>query len=231
MTEPINILCVMKSGGGYNLKHVDRLADMVKENIGDTPYTFNCLTDLVRKESIIDNIQFIPLEYGWPGWWSKVEMFDPGLFEGERILYIDLDVLITGSLKDIASYKGDACICRGFSDHYPTQSIVNFKSGYFKKIWKTFNEDPKKWIKDGNLRMAPHFGDRVLFTKLVYPKVDFFQDLYPGQVVSFRHHCRDGLPSDARVVQFHGNPKPWDVKGNKPSQEWIVKLRERYGEG
>jgi len=28
--------------------------------------------------------------------------------------------------------------------------------------------------------------------------------------VSYKVHCRAGVPAGARVVCFHGRPKPWD---------------------
>lgn len=32
-----------------------------------------------------------------------------------------------------------------------------------------------------------------------------------SNVVSWKVHCRDGIPSGADVVCFHGKPRPWEV--------------------
>jgi hypothetical protein len=38
-----------------------------------------------------------------------------------------------------------------------------------------------------------------------------WQDELPGQFVSYKVHCSEGVPNDARVVVFHGTPRPWDT--------------------
>jgi len=37
------------------------------------------------------------------------------------------------------------------------------------------------------------------------------QDIVPGQLVSFKAQCSDGVPDDARVVFFHGLPRPHET--------------------
>jgi hypothetical protein len=45
------------------------------------------------------------LIHGWPGSWSKIELFRPNLLRG-RMLYFDLDVMMTGSLDALTDYRG-----------------------------------------------------------------------------------------------------------------------------
>jgi hypothetical protein len=50
-------------------------------------------------------------------------------------------------------------------------------------------------------------GDQTLVERLI-PDADRLQDLYPGQLVSYKvHHCHAGVPTGARVVCLHGKPK------------------------
>ena len=48
-------------------------------------------------------------------------------------------------------------------------------------------------------------------------KVEYF-DI--NHMKSYKYHCGDGLPDDARVVCFHGRPKPADV-----SDGWVKQCR------
>nr|WP_145924153.1 hypothetical protein [Halomonas elongata] len=39
-----------------------------------------------------------PLAHGWPGWWSKLELFRP---HGGDLLYLDLDTVVRGDLQPL----------------------------------------------------------------------------------------------------------------------------------
>jgi hypothetical protein len=71
---------------------------MVARNLS-IPHEFVCLTNVN-----IDGVHTIPLRHRWPGWWSKIELFGPALRSADRVMYLDLDVLITGSLDEMASH-------------------------------------------------------------------------------------------------------------------------------
>jgi hypothetical protein len=40
----------------------------------------------------------------------------------------------------------------------------------------------------------------------------YWQDMAPSAVVSFKKHCAGGVPAGARVVCFHGKPRPWEAR-------------------
>jgi hypothetical protein len=43
--------------------------------------------------------------------------------------------------------------------------------------------------------------------------IDRWQELVPDQVFSYKAHIRDrAVPPSARVVCFHGKPRPWEVE-------------------
>ena len=50
----------------------------------------------------------------------------------------------------------------------------------------------------------------------------FWQDLLPGQVVSYKNHIRgkEKFPARARVVCFHGKPRPWGVNENWAAKQY-----------
>lgn len=207
----INALCVLRSGGAYTPKHVQRLHHQWKQHF-DGDYNFVCLNDVLSETTHIDGVDYIPLAFDWPGWWAKVEMYRPDLEGLGRILYMDLDNTIVGDMSEIAAYDGTAAAPSDFNyPSLPSSCIINFAPGAMRHLWDTFMSDRKYWMTEGDKKRAPHYGDQILLTKVYGPSIDRFQDLVPGQVLSYKRDCRDGVPQGARIIQFHGTPKPWDV--------------------
>ncbi len=136
-------------------------------------------------------------------------MFDPTL-EG-RILFIDLSTTIVGSLDEMAGQSG-ICITKDFYHGTPSQSILLYDGGDFAISFERFREDPDEWIALGDKHRAPDFYDQVLMNHTPIPHMRYWQDVLPGQVVSWRLHCAQaGVPEGARIIKFHGSPKPWEV--------------------
>ena len=75
---------------------VVKLQNMVQRNL-PIPHRFVCLSNAEVP------CEKIPLEHNWPGYWSKIELFRPGLFE-DRVLYLDLDVLVLDDLTPIVEF-------------------------------------------------------------------------------------------------------------------------------
>jgi hypothetical protein len=211
----ITVLAVLRSGGVYTPEWVDRLRDGVRRNL-TLPHRFVVLSDIY-----VPGVATIGLQHDWPRWWAKVEMFSPWVEKLGRILYLDLDTVVTGNIDGFAAYDGEACIARDFNFGVPTQLAVNYAPGAYRHLWDAFMSDPERWMADGDKMIAPHFGDQVLMTKAHMPRPSvFWQDVLPGQLVSYKVDCRRGdLPSNARLVALHGKPKQCDF----PDGHWISK--------
>jgi hypothetical protein len=54
-------------------------------------------------------------------------------------------------------------------------------------------------------------GDQLLLETHYLHTAARWQDAVPGQVVSYKVHCQKGVPPDARVICFHGAPRPFAV--------------------
>jgi hypothetical protein len=207
----ITALCVLRSGGEYKVEHVVRLHGQWAAHY-DKPYRFVCLNDVHDAEITLDEVEYVPLKYDWPRWWAKVEMFSPDMERFGRMFFMDLDNTICGDMSDLAGYDGTACVTSDFNWlDCPSQSVLNFAPGTMHHLWDTFMQDPAEWMKQGDRRIPPHYGDQILMTKVYGKDIDRWQDLFPGQVVSYKKHCKTGVPENARIIQFHGKPKPWDV--------------------
>ena len=91
------VACVLKSGGEYEVKHVMALRDQILSHSPDADIV--CLSDV---DFTLHFVRRVPLTHGWPGWWSKLELFRPGALPvGERVLYLDLDTTIVGPIDDL----------------------------------------------------------------------------------------------------------------------------------
>jgi hypothetical protein len=83
---------VLRSGGkvGYDATWVERLQNMLRRNISQS-FEMVCLSDVDVP------CRRVELEPAGPGYWSKLQLFRPGLFAGP-VLYFDLDTVICGNL-------------------------------------------------------------------------------------------------------------------------------------
>jgi len=136
------------------------------------------------------------------GYYNKLYLFKSGVLT-DQTLFVDLDTLIVGNIDEIATYDGSFCILRDFHQnlHYGS-GLMLFDPATAHHVWDTY-------VAEG----CPMFkmGDQAFIEKMM-PDADFFQDRLPGQVVSYKVHCRKaGIPSYARIVCFHGSPRPHEV--------------------
>lgn len=98
----LTVACVLWMGDfegrRYGPEWVYRLREMVFQ-WGLRSDRFVCLSNVD-----IPGVEVIPLKTDWPGWWAKVELFDPRNDLGKRVLYLDLDVFITGDMRPIEEF-------------------------------------------------------------------------------------------------------------------------------
>jgi len=197
----------MCTGTAYDPYYVQRLKGSVAENL-TIPHRFVCITE--------HDIPFVPLTMipptPWPGWWGKLGLFRPGV-AAERNLWLDLDVVVTGSLDELVERYGDcelACPANwAASGHGGCQSSVMLWNGKLHAPYELFDPKDARWppVNDGGL-----WGDQEFITRLKDRGVINVTHTDETLVRSYKYHCRNGLPDNCRVVVFHGQPKPADVQ-------------------
>ena len=96
----MNFVCVLrkdaptkKSPGFYDKEWVNKLHRAIQRNY-DKPFKFFCLSNVQT------DVETIPLITNWKGWWSKIELFRPNLFQGP-VTYIDLDIVICNNITSL----------------------------------------------------------------------------------------------------------------------------------
>lgn len=181
------VACVLRSGGVYTPEYVHRLKQGVNQYLPG--HDFVCFSD-------VDVPNRIPLVTDWPGWWSKLEMFREPM---GKVLYMDLDTIIQGSLEEIASYPHKFTMLQDFMCDRFASGVMAW-DGDHSHIFREF--DPEM-IPDYR---GPRHGDQAYISERVNPET--FQSLFPGQIVSRKIH-KDR--SSARVICYHGKPKPHET--------------------
>jgi hypothetical protein len=164
---------------------------------------FECLTDID-----IPGVKCTPLKRKWPGWWSKLELFDPEL-PGD-FLFVDLDTVITGPLDDILAVNKLTLLRDFYRDGKKLKEGLGGGLMYLPHkarhpVWDDFTANPTL-----SMRLFSR-GDQFLFEQHYLSTAARWQDVVPDQVISYKVHCVHGIPEEARVVCFHGKPRPWEV--------------------
>lgn len=169
-----------------------------------------------------DFATYLEAPKGAIGWWVTLSIFKPGMLpRGERCVYFDLDMIPVGEL-DYLHYTGPFSMLRdpNFADHV-NSSVTMWTAGEADKVWEI-------WEAAGMPKMDPkrnHPGGDQYWTEQVmgFQNIVKLQDIYPGQVVSYKEDCRpiDRLPDNARMLMFTGIPKPHQLGG------WVGELWNR----
>lgn len=135
----LTVACVLVRGNvPYTPDYVLRLSRMVKRGLGGIPHRMVCLTD--QPDAMPPDVTPIKISLppGLFGWWAKVELFNPAHgFQG-RMLYLDLDVLVAGSLDVIVDYPAWFAIV--------PDGAPNFKPSNGLRVVKLYNRDRKSVV-------------------------------------------------------------------------------------
>ena len=211
MSAPLTVLTVYSPSATFTPEYVYRLKAGVEANLS-IPHKFVCLTD-----HPVPGVDCLPLELGLSAYWAKPEIFRPTLPFG-RTLFLDLSCVVTGSLDEIAAQEG-IVITEDWYHGGPSQSVLLYDVGDFAETWSEFKQFPDHWMARGNAHVAPDFYDQVLMNHTKTPAMKYWQDVLPGQLVSYKIH---GVPDGARLVKFHGRPKPHEVNWLQPEERQAV---------
>jgi hypothetical protein len=203
------VLCVCRSGAEYNAEWVNKLKAGVSRNL-TVPFEFKCLSDIEVPDRI-------PLRHNWPGWWSKIEVFR---HVTGPTLYLDLDTVVVGNIDHLLETSHDFAAIRNFHDPKMIGSAVMWFKKPMRHVYDRFCEKPFKWIDyHERKRDGPYLGDQAFVWDSMGRKVNTF-DMEKAGIVSYKFHCKNGLPEHARLVCFGGQPKAYEVKADWLERHW-----------
>jgi len=237
MIPKIDCVCVIH-GDRYDWRYVENLHSMVSRNL-TVPVCFHVFTEAARSvpnHMIRHNLVDWPLVSGGRrAWWYKMQMFDPAHGLG-RVLYFDLDVVITANLDWIVPLS---------PEHF--WAIHDWRR-FWKPHWRGINSSMMIWNQDHAATIWKRFRKQGLdhCVKQYQGDQDFISDCVSqqtlryfdeGLVQSWRWQIRDGgmdpktrkyarpgagsiLRPGTSVMVFHGKPKPHEVHDPMIQQFW-----------
>jgi hypothetical protein len=216
-------------------EHVDVLARMVRRNLS-VPHRFVCITD--DPSDITEKVDILPL---WsdhaeipsphdrkgkhnPSCYRRLKIFarDAADWLGTRILSLDLDCVITGSLDELVARPEDFVIWGETNATSPYNgSMVLLTAGARPQVWESFDRETSPAASFA----AGYFGsDQGWIAYCLGPHEARFRA--DEGVLSYRLHVKRGthgnrleLPRHARVVFFHGEVDPWSPEAQR--LDWV----------
>lgn len=188
---------------GMGKEYVERLFAAVDRNLRGVEYRKVCFTD--KPDWVPAGVEARELPPDIMGFWNKINLFQKGHFpDGDRIVYLDLSLLPVGRLHDIVTYDGTMAMLRDFTVK------ERLASGMMLWTANTQNDIWDIWDRGGRPQFHPE-GDQRWIEQFA-TGAGALQDFFANQLVSYKVDCLKGLPASARVVAFHGNPKPHMLK-------------------
>jgi hypothetical protein len=197
-------------------EYIQRLRDGVRRNL-PRPFRFVVFSDRDLK---IDGVETLPLDPRMFRWnLQKMVMYSPEAGLAGKVLALDLDVVVTGPLNDLITYKAPFITCEAaYKKNWCGGSVIGFRPPYGQdEFWKPLEEDREFW--EYYSRGSERCYYNMRFSCMQKPP-KFWQDRFPGQIVSYKVDCENGLPEGARIVRFHGKPRPHQVNDLWVKEHW-----------
>jgi hypothetical protein len=195
----LTVACVLRSGGPYHAAHVKGIAAQVAHWLPDARMV--CLSDVPVP------CERVRMESGWPGWWSKIELFDH--FKG-RTLFLDIDTVIINGPAHLVT--GAFTMIRNWVYTDLTASGVMSWEGDYSHIARAFEKDTERVMSQYVTR--EQWGDQAFITEHA-GEVQRFPD---GEIASYKFNRLRLQPRRGSIVAFNNNCLPW--KGPDWAKKW-----------
>jgi hypothetical protein len=200
-------------GTKYGRNYVENLRNSLKRNLS-IPYEMVCITD---RDDLPDGIRKIPALKNGDGWWQKVNLFKPGMFPSDtRILFLDLDVVITSSLDPISRSQGEFVMIENFSMNrrasaYNSSCMLWTPNEKTERIYTCYNSEVVE---------ALH-GDQCWIWRVMEKDIlAFRKDLLESYKYNRARPEMRRASNDTAVWVFHGKPDPHEVNAPFVKNNW-----------
>ena len=219
---PLTVVCV-KWGKLYGAEYVNKLARGVLRHLGERLVTrFVCFTD--DPTGLIAQVEARPLPERpeWQGWWFKACLFSAEAALRGRILYLDLDTVLSGSLVPLAAYNGGFALLAAADFNAEEGNTDGYNSSVM--LWDAGggSDAPLRQLHDA---IAPEVFRCLMrwdhWVEMVVPRATLLQRELPGLCVDYKSACAEsGPPAGAAVVCFPRAPKPHEVEADWVREHW-----------
>ena len=217
MKGPVTV-CACWSGDYYDSSYIDRLYNSVERNLS-YPFDFVLYIGPDATNEKMSKIKSPIRAYQTfrKYWWSGMEFWakNPPLVETDTLLYLDLDIVIVGSLDPLVEYPSDHCYMKDYpSDICPpgkekdgNASVVLIRNGAGHQIWDEYvRVGMPQWdvLNPPPGRLFPLAAQGIMNDLYIAHDV-FPEEWIPSYKLSVIRH---GLSDNCIAVSFHGRPKP-----------------------
>lgn len=239
----INNVISIKWGTRYPSDYVNRLYNMVRKNT-NVPFDFYCFTeDATGLDSRII-VKPLPVLHVAPednkySYIKEAGLCDDNLggLNGRRVLYFDLDVVIVGNIDDFFSYpRGDDFVIindwNSRGDRIGQASCYSWVVGTLGYVKRYFEAHPREVVARFFTASQEFLSDQVIKER---GALKFWPERWCR---SFRFHCMPfgplrafvapRVPAGAKVIIFHGSPKPHEALAGRWSFDFRVPLHKRW---
>lgn len=158
---------------------------------------------------------------GLPGWWGKMALFDPRVRQGDRMVYMDLDTVVLGSIQPLLDVQQRFAICENFHRRAGRtmrcsygSAVMVFGEQLSGKIWDRFWED-----RTSLMRRAGGYGDQLVI-ELLAPRVPLLQNILPPGFFVHKTKLTSTPPTGATLAIFAGDHKPHNSPLPWVAREW-----------
>jgi hypothetical protein len=223
----------------YGPAQVNTLRRMVARHYA-APHRFVCVTD--DAAGLDDDVTAVPLwdDYanlpnpsfrGGPSCFRRLKLFsrDIGAVLGDRIVHMDLDIVITGDLRPLLDRPEPFVAWRNPNPKWPLNgSFFMLTAGAHPEVWEDFDPDLSPAIADAAGCRGSDQGWMSFVLGRQQPTWGPEHGVWSWQDEIARRgrigRAPFKLPAGARVVVFHGPLDPWHPSAPRMAP-WI---REHY---
>lgn len=181
----------------YDESWVEKLYRGFERNLS-VPFEFVCYTDRDRRYS--EPIKSRRIRSKEPGYADCIQPYEMN----KPMILVGLDTVITGNIDHLAEYALTEAKLALPRDPYQPARACNGVA--LVPRWHSY-------------LAYTHSGENDMDWLRAHPHV-FIDDLFPGQVQSYKGAVRDSGLGDSRIVYFHGHEKPHEVDDAWVQEHW-----------
>lgn len=240
MNDILTIVLVLRSGGDFNFSDVELLSFHLHKQI-TKPFRILCLSDIVKTPTTLSKVLFIPFEYNWPTWWSKMNLFSPNMEQYRPFLYMDLDTAVIGNVDSLFPPTQVEEFTTLENCYYPNRPgsglmWIPANNDKVQTIWDEWIKAPENHV-NSSMRL---YGDQNFIEDTVKVETYFGKE----KIDTFKPKPTQGwrleFPKHLSIVYFHGKPRPklaaktvaWvkeyvEAKNNEIVEETLI-LKQHY---
>jgi hypothetical protein len=209
----VTVVCV-KWGNEYSDEYVIKLRNMIARNT-TIDHNFLCFSD-----TLIDGIDIAHLPNDLIGWWNKLYLFSSvSMLYEKRVVYLDLDTVITGNIDWLLSYDGDFMGIENLGVRNKYENPENYKgvlqtgimawnrdSSLIEDLWNVYFSNKQQ------IQTVYRGDGEYIYAALKQwdSSYDLLQHLYPNQLKSYKYEVYEegSIDPSTSIICFHGIPRP-----------------------